>query len=532
MNSQSWVTNTLNILRGPFAGAEKVGQKALEAIIPDPVEDSESEEEGENVAQVNDPPVASVLEPDEGALHLPIQESQPTSKFANLKLFNKKDKPELAVIEDLAKHISYLRKDVSVLQHELAKSTEYKVPCIQSMIEIPSFQETSSFDMKTLAGCKVIDFYFKHIRFNGKDGKEEGNINDFLRNMLVANESARLNREDFITVLISKTSGPARNVFESWKSMDCTVEEIYSAAYSTWNSEVSATKAGALLANYSIPKSFTFSEAIADINQLAILASCSGIDKAARLHLQESHIINTLLNRLPKNVRHIIETEYIKLQSRLGRQPLAKELLSCLYAYHSRINEELGVCKEYNYSGKRGVFDICKEKKVVDFDRTNTFKFKKGVRNLNVNALSYSDAPQSSVSSKTRENKTSEKLCLMSQLHPKLSSAHINALDKSMKFNTKNQQGKGKKYCTFCGMNNHNSSDGCYSIRNDELRNVYVTPSMQECGFCSEKLNKNLHHSSKLCPIRSTMMTAYKKGLVKPLGFFKAYFEKQNPQSK
>lgn len=429
-----------------------------------------------------------------------------------------------------------LKNTVEDLQQDLNRVKNVdRISCTQSMIETPKFPLVSETDISSPAGCRLVEFHFKNLKFNGnsKDKEESSSINDFLRGAIRANAVAQLNEDDFLTILISKTSGNVRNIFENWKLTGYTVDEIFSSAYSTWNTEVTSTKASTLLTVYSIPKNFTFAEVLTDINHLCMIASLSGIDKASRFNMHENYYLNALLTRLPKEVKKIVEMQYIKLNQLNRTIPSSKDLVLSLVPYHSRINEELNSCRDYAYAPRRGVFDICKEKRIDADTKNKPFKFRKGVKTLSINAVSSSfenknSKPCAAVNDKEQSTDTS----LISEMHPKLNQAHIYALSNSMRSNTKNQTGKGKKYCTFCSGTNHSSSEGCYSVMNDSLRHVYATPSMRECAFCLEKVGKKLHHSSKTCPIRPVMIQAYKKGLVKPLGIFKAYFEKTQNSSK
>ena len=456
--------------------------------------------------------------------------------------FGKKSKSKSDYVTDLAEQVMGFKTELVELKKELSKSYQKKAAShiSHAVIEPPSFPVQSSLDLSTSSGVRLLEFHAKNLKFNGK--AHDGSINDFLRSANRANDVLQLNEKDFLKMMVSKVSDSPRNLFEYWVQAGYSARDIYNAAYSTWNQEISCSRAVICLGSYTIPKNFNIAEAIADISHLSLIASLSGLDKLSRDSIREGYIINTLLNRMPKAVKKIIEEQYIRLSQQEGKAPNSLELTLSLVPFHNLINDEITSCKEYTYSAKRNVFDICKTKSTdtppQNKGKPSRFGQKSKVRTLELNAL---DASQSKPSVKSYAPKTPRQpasdggyynVNLVAEMHPKLSTAHILALNDSRKFNTNGIQGSGKKYCTFCAGSNHGSEAGCYSMVNDQLRHVYATPSMKYCDVCFEKVKKKLHHNSKLCPLRPQLMEAYKRGQLKPLGIFKAYVEKQNPSNK
>ena len=72
-------------------------------------------------------------------------------------------------------------------------------------------------------------------------------------------------------------------------------------------------------------------------------------------------------------------------------------------------------------------------------------------------------------------------------------------------FNKKGQNNRNNdkyfkgRYCSMCGKSSHNSSDGCWSMRNSRNEVVEAVPTYNHCDLCYEKLNKKLFHPSQLC---------------------------------
>ena len=468
-----------------------------------------------------------------------------------MKQFLTQEKPKLGLIDkfkskdtenqyllELLKTIGDLRKEVSKVQSEVRNSKSEQPINIHTIINPPlSFPETSRIDITSPSGIRLVEFHTRNIKFSGK--KNDMSINDFLRAGTRLNLALNLNEKDFLTILATRTTDTARSMFEYWIGLGYNSKQLFNVCYSTWNTEVSCQKAVMLLGSYNIPKNFTISECIADVSHLGMVASMSGLDESARNSIRETNVLNTLLTRLPKECKKIIENQYIRLSQLHGRVPTVLELTLSLVPYHSILNDEIGSCSTYNYAPKRAVFDICKigssETAANSGKPFKKFGNKSKVRALNLNAISTSRSEPIQEHSRgipSHRVDTYYNVNLISEMHPKLPTHHILALNESRKYNTKGVQGKGKKYCTFCSGSNHGSEAGCYSMMNDSLRHVYATPSMKSCDTCFSKLDKKLHHSSKLCPIRPLMMESYKKGLVKPLGIFKNYVEKTQSTSK
>jgi hypothetical protein len=541
MSWSEYLVNTLSPLPKPFSSSTKTRTVITpldEEEIGDEQDQNEEQDYPQDQNEEQDYPQDQNEEQDYP--QAPIEQemkqflTQEKPKLGLIDKFKSKDTENQYLLE-LLNTVGELRKEISKVQSEVRNPKSEQPINIHTIINPPlSFPETSRIDITSPSGIRLVEFHTRNLKFSGK--KNDMSINDFLRAGTRLNLALNLNEKDFLTILSTRTTDSARSMFEYWIGLGYNSKHLFNVAYATWNSEVSCQKAVMLLGSYNIPKAFTISECIADISHLGMVASMSGLDESARNSIRETNVLNALLTRLPKECKKIIENQYIRLSQLHGRVPTVLELTLSLVPYHSILNDEIGACSTYNYAPKRAVFDICKigsSEIAANSGKPKPFKKfgNKSVRALNLNAISTSRGETTQDHSRGTPSHTYN-VNLISEMHPNLPTHHIFALNEGRKYNTKGVQGKGKKYCTFCSGSNHGSEAGCYSMMNDSLRHVYATPSMKACETCLTKLDKKLHHSSKLCPIRPFMLESYRKGLVKPLGIFKSYVEKTHSTSK
>ena len=135
-------------------------------------------------------------------------------------LLNKIDK--ISTIKD--------EKKVNKYSHCWIKSPDFEAP----------FEPKHS--IEDINGMKYVEMQFPKVKFTGISGFNSINVMDFLRSMTSAQKKCKLNEEQFLDVLASRTGPPAAHMINRWIDLKLTARIIYTRLFQLYHQIVDPIK--------------------------------------------------------------------------------------------------------------------------------------------------------------------------------------------------------------------------------------------------------------------------------------------------
>lgn len=412
-------------------------------------------------------------------------------------------------------------------------------------ITTPKFPDTPKFKLDEPNGIKLVELHFPRQKFSGANGIKEISVLEFLRGMTRGQTNCGLSEEDFRVVLANRCTGQAAGLVNRWLDIKSSIESIYSQLYTTFNNEKDPIAAQKELFNYTIPVNLTFSEIKAEIETLASQACYLGQSKQQQKDMYDSYSITALQKCLPHNAARYITEALITLTQEKGGQPQFHELIEQVLCHIPIIDAEINHAKSlknHQFAPKRVLFaNTYKEKNTKEptMPIQNASMRSQNFRKKYINAINRMESQikdyegehfNTEESDYTSDDEQYPHVLAMKQRYDsKKGYMGKNNYNKRHESSHNNSRvSSGKKFCVMCRLYQHESINKCYSIKDDNLKQVLDPPSFGACKNCKEKLNNDFFHQERYCPLRPLMLQKYKEGLAKPYGFFKDYVEKLN----
>jgi hypothetical protein len=416
-----------------------------------------------------------------------------------------------------------------------------------SVIPIPKFEgEYNENEVKNR--FKIKDYWHVIPIFDVKKS-DTYKIGTFLKSCNRAQAECKMNETQFLHQMRWRLAGPIVDQFDHWITNDHGVQRIYFDLYTCYNVEVEPKDAQSILATYKVSKTINFGGTCEEIDKLALLGSQNIEDKKCRTTVYNNLYKNTLLTRMPDTISSIIRDVITDYKLYHDEEPKADQIVRSLNRFADKINENFHASKTYNYVNRKAnvILDKAFHKpganKADAKTTVNETKAEKGPKPLNrgfkgqkkVNVVDikqptfrkFNESPlQRPSSSGGFSINAVHTIC--GRAHPHLEVACILRLEES-RIKNGHSGARGRKYCVFCASYTHTGAEGCNSLYTDSFARAQATPTQQSCTTCAAKLNKDLHHPARLCPLRNTMLDAYKRGTIAPQGIFKYFLSKNTP---
>jgi len=372
-------------------------------------------------------------------------------------------------------------------------------------------------------------------------------IGTFLKNCNNAQEHCKMNQSDFLRQMRWRMTGTVTDRVDHWIANKHEISRIYFDLYAMYNVEIEATAAASVITAYKVSKTITFAATCEELDRLAGIASQIIQNIKERKAVYDNYYKNALITRMPDTISPLIHEIIADHRVNYNEEATSDQIIKGLYRYTDKINKDFHTSKNYNYANRKlgVILDKAYHKPMVagkadsntTVNETKAIKASKGQNRgfkgqKKVNAVNIEQPTFNRVNAGQSRGFTSSSNLSVNALnttvgraHPRLDIARILKLEESRVKNGHNSA-KNRKYCVFCSSYTHTGAEGCNSLYTDSLARAQATPTQQSCATCATKLHKELHHPSRLCPLRSTMLDAYKRGTIAPQGIFKYYLAK------
>ena len=407
-------------------------------------------------------------------------------------------------------------------------------------VKSPDFTEpfTPKYSIEDINGMKYVDMQFPKVKFTGLTGYNTVNVMDFLRSMTSAQKKCKLLEEQFLDVLASRTGPPAAHMIHRWIDLKLSARLIYTRLYQLYHQIVDPIKSQQYLTNYKIPSNFGFNQILSEIDTLSSQAALIAPDESQQKSLQESYAMSNLQKCLPVEAGRHVNELIVKYIQKYGVQPKLEDITEDLIIMTPLLDSEIRNAKNHHFDSARklGMFPHLNKLSsstmptAQDMARgsnhskeNNSFNNKGGRRANMIQSQYHNNNDQN-------HNHTHGRVMIANaNQHSNQRSAYK---PNNGQNSTRHTVTQGKYYCTMCGMNSHDSTSprGCFSMMDDNYKQLMnLAPAYSSCTTCTQKLNKNLQHPMKFCPLRPKLLEGYKKGTISPKGFFAKYL-RENPQ--
>ena len=360
------------------------------------------------------------------------------------------------------------------------------------------------------ARMKTANSIFPKTPFTGKGPPF---VQEFLMSMNTAQSLVRLSRSEFQSFLQKGCSGEPYITIAQGLLSGLTVEALYQTLLQQYDNSISPAQAGAKLLSLRASKDMTFAKLTTIAQNLAGRAGAIYTNDDERRNVFNIDASAALKRSLPTYSKTLASETQVQLNHELEEAPTYHQLTGSLMRHVDTIDEDIannGVPKTYNE-------DLSLYKR----NPNNRDSTAAGSSNRSNNG--YQNNGQQSNGHQTKDNnkrdttksyKNSQSIKEVSQQQSRQprDPHHVPLGDSN------------KKYCALCGQNNHQASDFCKLIRDDQGRQVRTGVSTGYCNPCFRKHNRKLYHSEDLCPGRDRMQQLYREKRVYPAGIFKKAF--------
>ena len=413
----------------------------------------------------------------------------------------------------------------------------------ESIIPIPTFFD-GVFDPKHDRN-KLKDYWQAIPLFDPKKN-ETYRITTFLKSCNRAQKECKMSEAQFKDQLRWRVTGSLTDQLDHWISNGHSINRIYCDLFTNFNLDVDPEQASNIIAQYKVSKSLTFTQTCDELDKIGLTASQKIADLDQRSVVYNNHVRNALITRMPDTISGLISDVIVDFKVHNGRDAKADEIIKALNRFSTKINLNFHASKTYNYANRKAnvileksyhkpmtgkvdststVNETKAEKGPKFFNKDKSIK-KKEIRSVNIEQPSFDKTvsnPKHIPRLTSSGNHSINALnTIVGRAHPHLDTASIFKIEQS-RVNNGHKAYAGKKYCVFCASFSHSGAEGCESLYTDSLAAAKATPTQQSCQTCKDKLNRDLHHPQRLCPLRQTMLDAYNKGTIAPKGVFK-YF--------
>ena len=329
-------------------------------------------------------------------------------------------------------------------------------------------------------------------------------IVQFLKSMNTAQKRIRVSKNEFQDYLLRNSTGIAYDYIESMIDGDVSLDELYKSLMKKFDNRTKPNDARKQLLNYKAPPNATLNQIETDLMNLGQRARTIYTKGESRDFSYNYECCQSLLRVLPEAVQPLAMSALHRITRQTGKQPTFNELSAELHQEEDVIDFHLK--KRNRYENKNENREDAHQKgkpfenKKSYGQRNWMYQNKGNIRAVQVNSENMNYNPRQS---RPTENRYSEKFQgnrkfvqnkqnygnqNNRRFQPRLTGGNATAL------------GIGGRYkCTLCNSQNHNSSDGCFKIRNDNGKIVWTPPSQAPCEICKKETGKILYHRENLC---------------------------------
>lgn len=416
-------------------------------------------------------------------------------------LLNKIDK--ISTIKD--------EKKVNKYSHCWIKSPDFEAP----------FEPKHS--IEDINGMKYVEMQFPKVKFTGISGFNSINVMDFLRSMTSAQKKCKLNEEQFLDVLASRTGPPAAHMINRWIDLKLTARIIYTRLFQLYHQIVDPIKTQQYLTNYKIPSNFGFNQILSEIDTLSSQAALIAPTESQQKSLQESYALSSLQKCLPVEASRHVNELIVKHIQRYGEQPKLEDITEDLIIMTPLLDSEIRNAKNHHFDSPRKLGMFPHLNKITSSTMPSAQDISKGNSNFKGNNHFKGGKRVNMIYSQEEEDMSDQSHQGRVMIAQTNNTPNRSGFKPNNNNRFKSNVTNGKYYCSLCGMNTHNSTSprGCFSMMDDNFKQLMnIAPSFSSCTTCSQKLNKNLQHPMKYCPLRPKILEGYKSGQITPKGFF------------
>lgn len=416
---------------------------------------------------------------------------------------------------------------------------------LDPVIPAPDCYESSTFDKFSTKGRNQIKDLWHVIPLFDPKTKYTYKIGTFLLNCNRAQKECKLNAAEFLNQMRGRVTGSLVEQFDHWMINNHPPSRVYYDLYKAHCVEVSSEDAVRILSTYKVSKLMDFNSTCEEIARLATITAQRVKDVDDRFVIYNNQFRNTLLSRMPDTITEMMSDIVTDHRINHDTTATADQMVQGMQRHLDRITKVFHASKIYSYDNRKafdiisfrnkdaGKGDTNSNAKQVNEARTEKtpkaikqgYKAEKKVRVVQVAERRGGVDYLAKVTSHGPNFDVNVVQTICGSAHPKLERASILKLEESRVRNGHRAE-KGRKYCVFCSSFTHTGAEGCNSLYTDSLAKAVATPSQKSCDVCSEKLGKDLHHPSRLCPLRPAMLNAYKRGVIAPVGIFKYFLNK------
>ena len=396
-----------------------------------------------------------------------------------------------------------------------AASRHFSQYLTQAAITVPTdFSDKAQLNSESKFNTALKVFPSKTL-FNGKKGIQ---IHDFLEDCNRAQANLRLTRSEFKDLFIKCMSGDPQHSARNSFRLGHSIEQVYRSLTMAYSNLITPEDANAKLATLKAPKTINLSKLVTIIQNLANRATANYQIQKEKDSVYNTLCIETMKRCLPEASQTLLSKELVRVTADIGRSLDFMELTMILYPHSKVINTDIersGVAANYNGNMSPYLPDPSKE----DKDNRHN-KHGNGKSNGNNSKHQKPTGSVNEISAKpASDNQNRYSKGKQNQDKP-----YTNKKDGNKDYHIQTGN-NNKRYCSACGQNNHNNSDGCKLLRDDMGRVIQQGATSGPCEPCQKKLGKQLLHSDNLCPGRPAMMKLYKEQKCKPMGPYKQLYE-------
>ena len=426
---------------------------------------------------------------------------------------------------------------------------------LDPVIPAPKCYEDSVFDKTLPRNRNQLKDLWHIIPLFDPKSKWTYKISTFLHNCNRAQEECKLNKAEFLNQMRGRVTGSLTEQFDYWIMNNHDPSRIYYDLYQAYCVDVSSEEATQILATYRVSKQMDFNSTCEEIARLAAITAQRVPELDAREIIINSQYRNALLARMPDTLSEMIQEIGTEYRINYDRTATAVEIQCGMQRHLDKIAKVFHTSKIYHYDNRKA-FEILNKNKNKEMGRGDNssnanakhlnetraektpkvtkmggYKGEKKVKVVQVTQPRSGANNMAGVGSQGRTFEVNVLHTICGSAHPGIGRANILVLEESRVRNG-HRADKGRKYCVFCSSFSHTGAEGCDALYTDSLAKAVATPSQKSCDNCQNKLKKDLHHPSRLCPLRPAMLSAYKRGVIAPVGIFKYFLNKtQSPRA-
>jgi hypothetical protein len=364
-------------------------------------------------------------------------------------------------------------------------------------------------------------------------------IIEWLTNMNEAQEMIHVSEPEFKKYLLRCSTGAPYDEISAMKEGERSLDEMYEQLISQYDKRKKPEIAKYELEIYEPPIDATFAIVQTEIMKLGQRA-CLLFTKAVRSVAYSHDCIQALIKALPKESQAKAQDKFQELMIKKRRDIKYHEFCLAMKRYSSSIDKAY---KEERY------LRIAKSKanRPPTHNYQNTFQRQANRRPAGVRAIDLNNEHNTNMLPQEnwrQQTYTERKVNAVDSNQPRRPyfqqnnnyrgrnnyNSNSNFTRLGNRFNNYDRRNnnynsnynnnrnktddkfKGRHHCSLCGKNSHQASQGCFQMRNDDGKLVFLPPSTGNCSICEKENNKILYHPEQYCFNRPIMKKMLEEG--------------------